>query len=177
MTTDSPTTTRRRRPGLATISVTSLGSVFLVLVGITAWLVIQVRAADADDVRQQDVLAAAKQQAVNITSQNYKTIDKDMDRMIDGATGDLKSDLDGQQDRNRATFTTNKLIAKSTASAAGLVTIHERSATVLVVIDQMVTSDAKNSGAQPRHYRLELDMSLVDGRWLASDLRAAGLVS
>lgn len=126
---------------------------------------------------RQDVLDAARAEAVNLTSQDYSTIDRDLDRMIGGTTGDLRTDLGKQRDRYRTTFVQNKLRAQGSATEAGLVTMRDRAATVLVVIDQVVRTGTKNAQVQPRHYRLELDMSHVNGKWLASGLRAAGLVS
>lgn len=155
----------------------ALAALAVAMVAASAYFLLATRREATVQARRQDVMTAARAEAVNLTSQNYSTIDRDLDRMIGGTTGDLKADLAKQRNRYRDTFVKNKLRAQGNATEAGLVTMRDRAATVLVVIDQVVRSDTKNAQVQPRHYRLELDMSHVDGKWLASGLRAAGLVS
>lgn len=169
----------RQRRGPAHAAAAVLTVFVAAMSAAAAYFSVRTGQAHAAEAQRQEVLTAAKQEAVNLTSQNHTTIDRDLDHMIEGTTGDLRSDLDKQRARYRDTFVKNKLRAEGSAVDAGLVTMRDHSATVLVVIDQMVRSDAKGNDelAQPRHYRLELDMSRVDGRWLASGLRAAGLVS
>jgi Mce-associated membrane protein len=56
---------------------------------------------------------------------------------------------------------------------AGVVSMDEDSATVVVVADSQVTNKSTDE-PQPRHYRLQLDLVLEDGRWLTSDLQFVG---
>lgn len=175
--TDQATGGRRRwRPTPVPVAV-ALAVLAVALVAASTYFVIATRRTGADEDRRQDVLAAARQQAVNLTSQDYTSIDADLDRMVHGTTGALADDLGKQRSRYRDTFTKNKLKAQGSATDAALVTIRDRVATALVAVDQVVRSDVKDKQPQTRHYRLELDMTQVDGRWLASGLRAAGLVS
>lgn len=171
-----PARPRRRYP-VRTVLAGLLAALAVAMVAASTYFVVDTRQADAAQARRQDALTAARQEAVNLTSQDFTTIDRDLDRMIGGTTGALRDDLDKQRGRYRDTFVQNKLTAQGTAVQAGLVTIRDRAATVLVVVDQVVRSGGKDKQVQPRHYRLELDMSQVGGRWLASGLRAAGLVS
>ncbi|HEX5496830.1 MAG TPA: hypothetical protein VFX70_19885 [Mycobacteriales bacterium] len=166
-----------RRSSLPTVLAGVLAVLAVALVAFSGYLVLATRQEAATQARRQDVLSAARTEAVNLTSQDYSTIDRDLNRMIGGTTGDLKKDLGKQRGQYRDTFVKGRLRARGSATEAALVTMRDRVATVLVVVDQVVRSDAKNSQVEPRHYRLELDMSHVDGRWLASGLRAAGLVS
>jgi Mce-associated membrane protein len=174
-----PTRDRRDRHGPAGAVAAGLGVLVVAMLAVTAYLTVRTSRADAAEELRQEVLAAARQEAVNLTSQDHTSIDRDLDRMVRGTTGDLRADLDRQRARYRDTFVKNALRAEGSATEAGVVTMRDHSATVLVVIDQVVRSDAKGGAGTPqtRHYRLELDMSRVDGRWLASGLRAAGLVS
>ena len=154
-----------------------LAVVAVMLVAASTYFLLATRQDAVAETQRQDVMTAARQEAVNLTSQDYATIDRDLKRMINGTTGDLRDDLGRQRGAYRDTFVKNKLRARGNATEAGLVTMRDRAATVLVVIDQVVRSDSKDKQVQPRHYRLELDMSRIDGRWLASGLRAVGLVS
>lgn len=156
-----------------------LGVVVVGLAGASVYFGVAVHRADTEERVRHEVIAAAKQEAVNLTSQDYATIARDFDRMLAGATGDLRSDLDSQRSRYGDTFVKNKLRAEGAATDAGLVTMRGGQATVLVVVDQTVRSESKGKqqAFTTRRYRLELDMAQVNGRWLAANLRAAGLVS
>ena len=56
---------------------------------------------------------------------------------------------------------------------AGLVSLDDDSARVLVVADSTVTN-AAGSDPQRRHYRLQLDLARHGQRWLVSDLQFVG---
>jgi len=154
-----------------------LAVVAVMLVAASTYFLLATRQDAVAETQRQDVMTAARQEAVNLTSQDYATIDRDLARMIGGTTGDLREDLRKQRTTYRDTFVRNKLRAQGNATEAGLVTMRDRAATVLVVIDQVVRTDGKDKQLQSRRYRLELDMTHIEGQWLASGLRAAGLVS
>ena len=177
MTDQTARSPRVRRPPAPVTVAGMLAVVAVMLVAASTYFLLATRQDAVAETQRQDVMTAARQEAVNLTSQDYATIDRDLARMIGGTTGDLREDLRKQRTTYRDTFVRNKLRAQGNATEAGLVTMRDRAATVLVVIDQVVRTDGKDKQLQSRRYRLELDMTHIEGQWLASGLRAAGLVS
>ncbi len=133
------------------------------------------RSAGAADATRADILAAARQEAVNLTSQDYRTVDADLRRMADGATGQLRDDLDRRSTEAKQVVVKNKAVARGVAVEAGLVVLRDDSATALVAVDSTVTSGGTASAS--RRYRLQLDLTRVGDRWLVSNLTAIGLTS
>ena len=54
---------------------------------------------------------------------------------------------------------------------AGVVAVDEDSATVIVASSGTVSNKTTKFEAVPRHYRLQLDLTLEDGKWLTRDLQ------
>ena len=133
------------------------------------------RSANAAAATRADVLAAARQEAVNLTSQDYRTVDADLRRMADGATGQLRDDLDQRSTAAKQVVVKNRAVARGVAVEAGLVVLHDGSATALVAVDSTVTTGGTASAS--RRYRFQLDLARVGGRWLVSNLTAVGLAS
>jgi Mce-associated membrane protein len=152
-----------------------LGLLVVALAASSAVLWAGGRSAGAAAATRADVLAAARQEAVNLTSQDYRTVDADLRRMADGATGQLRDDLDQRTGQAKQVVVRNKAVARGVAVEAGLVAVHGDSATAVVAVDSMVSSG--NAGAATRRYRFQLDLTRVGGRWLVSNLTAVGLTS
>jgi Mce-associated membrane protein len=123
--------------------------------------------------RRQAVLAAARQEAVNFTTLDYRTLDRDLARVADGATGDFRTQFLGQGDQLRSLLTANRAVSTGQVLQAGLVSDTAGTAEVLLAVDSRVTNTATPAGAV-RHYRIQLDLQLVSGRWRTSQLRFVG---
>jgi Mce-associated membrane protein len=159
----------RRRPAAPIV----LGVLAGVLALTSAGLWVANRSAAGAAAARAAVLAAARQEAVNLTSQDYHTVDADLRRMTDGATGQLRADLQQRTSEARQVVLRNKAVARGMAVDAGLVVLHGDSATVVVAVDSTVSSTG--AGAAGRRYRFQLDLSRVGGRWLVANLTAVGL--
>jgi Mce-associated membrane protein len=122
------------------------------------------------------VLTAAKQAAVNMVSQSYHTIDADLDRMSRGATGALAADLAKSRGKAKAAIVKYQIVSIGRAFDAGLVQLSGDHATVLVIVDNTVTNNVRNTTATQRH-RFQLDLARVGGRWLVDNLTAIDLTS
>jgi Mce-associated membrane protein len=124
---------------------------------------------------RQEALAAAKQAAVNFVSISVSTVDSDMQRIIDGATGEFKEEYEG----NKATFRTqiveNKASSTGTVLRAAILSSDSDSAVVLVALDATITNVNSPDG-KLSHYRMQLDLALDagSGRWLVSRLDFVG---
>ena len=124
---------------------------------------------------RQEALAAAKQAAVNFVSISVSTVDSDIQRIIDGATGEFKEEYDS----NKATFRTqiveNKASSTGTVLRAAILSSDSDSAVVLVALDATITNVNSPDG-KLSHYRMQLDMARDpgSGRWLVSRLDFVG---
>ncbi|MBR8641323.1 hypothetical protein KEF29_23430 [Streptomyces tuirus] len=125
------------------------------------------------DQRRQDVLAAARQSALNFTSLDYRHYDRDSANVLAGATGDFKKQFTAQTEQLTKLVAQNKSVSEGQVLEAGIVRSDENSARVLVVADSKVTNTALPEG-EARTYRLQLDLVHKDGRWLTSDVEFVG---
>jgi len=124
---------------------------------------------------RQEALAAAKQAAVNFVAISDSTVDSDMHRIIDGATGDFKD----QSVSNRATFkdqvVANKASSTGTVLRAAILSNDSDSAVVLVALDATVKNTGTPDG-RLSHYRMQLSMArdAGTGKWLVAQLDFVG---
>ncbi|MDQ1626593.1 MAG: Mce-associated rane protein [Actinomycetota bacterium] len=162
-------------PGLVAVAVVAVAA----LVGV-ALLVPRVGDAAQRDARRTEVLTAARQAAVNFTTLDYRHLDRDLGRVLAGATGDFRSQFRRGSKDLRSLVSANKAVSQGEVLEAGLVSADADSARVLVVADSTVTNTAS---PQPRrrHYRIQLDMVRqpsaargAAGRWLVRDLTFVG---
>ena len=161
------TATRRTGPLLILVAV---AVAFLVLIALT---LPRLSDASAREDRRTEILAAARQHAVNFTTLDYRELDRDLGRVLEGATGKFRTQFEkGTADLSEL-VRTNQAVSEGEALEAGIVTDDPDSARVLVVADSTVTNSA-DPDPQRRHYRLQLDLVLEGGRWLVSDLQFVG---
>ncbi|MER6067896.1 hypothetical protein ABT187_03360 [Streptomyces sp. NPDC001817] len=145
-----------------------------VLAGVLCgWLGLKLSDQRAADQRRQDILAAARQSALNFTSLDYRHYDRDSRTVLNGATGDFKKQFAAQTRQLTKLVAQNKSVSEGQVLEAGIVRSDERSAQVLVVADSKVTNTAAPDG-QARTYRLQLGLVRVAGRWLTSDVEFVG---
>jgi Mce-associated membrane protein len=123
----------------------------------------------------QAALAAAKQTTVDFVSISASSVDGDLQRIADGATGDFKDEFTRGMPQVRQAVVENKVESTGQVLRAGLVSGDLDSAVVLVAIDASV----KNVGAPDgrlSHYRIQVDLATDpdSGRWLVSRLQFVG---
>ena len=123
--------------------------------------------------RRAAVLDAARQQAVNFTTLDYRHLDRDLGRVLRGATGDFRRQFRSGTKDLSSLVTENRAVSRGEVLDAGLVSSDDDSARVLVVADSTV-SNAADPEPQKRHYRMQLDLVRHGGRWLVSDLQFVG---
>ncbi|MFF4488721.1 hypothetical protein ACFY0F_19865 [Streptomyces sp. NPDC001544] len=123
--------------------------------------------------RRQDVLAAARQSALNFTSLDYRHYDRDSANVLKGATGGFKKQFTAQTAQLTKLVAENRSVSEGQVLDAGIIRCDARSARVLVVADSKVTNTAV-PGGQARTYRLQLELVRRGGRWLTSDVEFVG---
>lgn len=161
--------TARRRASLLVLPVAAAVALLVLI----ALLLPRLSDASAREQRRTEILAAARQHAVNFTTLDHRALDRDLGRVLAGATGKFRAQFKkGTADLSEL-VRTNKAVSEGEVLEAGIVTDDVDSARVLVVADSTVTNTA-DPDPQRRHYRLQLDLVHEDGRWLVSDLQFIG---
>lgn len=160
------------RRGLPVLSV-GLATATVVTTALTVWLTLALLQQRETDDRRQDILAAARQSALNFTSLDYRHYDRDSANVLSGATGEFKKQFAAQTKQLTQLVAQNKSVSEGQVLEAGIVRSDEDSARVLVVADSKVTNTAVPEG-EARTYRLQLDLVHRDGRWLTSDVEFVG---
>ncbi|MER7521280.1 hypothetical protein [Streptomyces sp. NPDC126499] len=163
------TTRLLRRRG----TVTVLAVLAAALTAASGWLGLRLYERQEEDRRHQDILAAARQSALNFTSLDYRHYERDSANVLNGATGDFKKQFAAQTRQLTKIVTDNKSVSEGQILDAGIARSDERSARVLVVADSKVINVAAPGGTS-RNYRLQLDLVLEDGHWLTSDVEFVG---
>ncbi|MGX5182213.1 hypothetical protein ACWKT5_05160 [Streptomyces avermitilis] len=140
---------------------------------LTIWLSFGLYNQRESEQRRQDLLAAARQSALNFTSLDYRHYDRDSANVLEGATGDFRKQFAAQTEELTQLVAQNKSVSDGQVLEAGIVRSDEHSARVLVVADSRVTNTAAPKG-EARTYRLQLDLVHRNGRWLTSDVEFVG---
>lgn len=120
-----------------------------------------------------DAVAAATQLAVNFTTLDYRSFDRDARRVLDGSTGTFKAEFSAQSSQLKQLVTANKAVSKGKVLRAGLVAYDTDSARVLLVVDADVTNSSATTPVA-RHYRMQVDLNRSGGQWLAGQLQFVG---
>ncbi|MFI7410005.1 hypothetical protein ACIBU0_15195 [Streptomyces sp. NPDC049627] len=161
---------RLKRPRLTT---TALIAATVLTTALTVWPALGLYGQREAEHRRQDILAAARQSALNFTSLDYRHYDRDSANVLSGATGDFKKQFAAQTNQLTDLVAQNKSVSEGQVLEAGIVRADDDSARVLVVADSKVTNTAVPQG-EARTYRLQLDLVHRDGRWLTSDVEFVG---
>ncbi|MEO6204900.1 MAG: hypothetical protein ABIO67_05900 [Mycobacteriales bacterium] len=166
----APETGERRTP-VALV----LGIGVLLLALLVAALVgsLTLRSYDERASARAGALAAARQEALNLTSIDGREIEADLKRVLDGATGQFKTDFAQRSEDLKKVLADNNVIAEGRVLEAALVRADTESATALVVVDSNVKNKAAPDG-RSNTYRMQLDLERHNGRWLTSTLQFVG---
>ncbi len=129
-----------------------------------AWQDERQRAAD-----EKDAAAAATAEVEGLIEISGATSEEDLDKLLDGATADFRTELEAQADRLRKALSENKVSATGEVISTGVVKLEDGRATVIVAAAGTVEND-QTAEAEPRNYRLRVDLQQDDDRWLVSGL-------
>ncbi|MFE9689485.1 hypothetical protein [Micromonospora sp. NPDC005806] len=129
----------------------------------------------ATDQAHREAIAAARQAAVNFVSVSAASVDRDLQRVTAGATGDFKDEFTRGQAQVRTAVVENKVQSQGSVLRAGLLSGDRRHAVVLVAVDATV-KNVKAPDGRPSHYRIQLDLvrDRDSGEWLVSKLQFVG---
>lgn len=129
-------------------------------------------------------VAAARTEALNIMTLDYRTAKRDLQRVIDGSTGQMHDQYTSSASNLIATANSGKSVSTGTILSSGISypnnqpKLTSKTAEVLVAGDANVlfaaTKTSKASTLQVR-YRFIFEMQKIGNVWKASQLNFAGL--
>ena len=124
---------------------------------------------------RSQALAAARQTCVNFVSISAPTVDSDLKRIADGATGQFKDEFTQDTAQVKAAVVQNKVDSHGTVLRAGVVSADRHSAVVLVAVDASVKNTSAPDG-RLSHYRIQVNLvrDAASGRWLVAQLQFVG---
>jgi Mce-associated membrane protein len=124
---------------------------------------------------RSEALAAARQTCVNFVSISSSTVDADLARIVDGATGQFKDEFTQDTAQVKAAVVQNKVDSHGTVLRAGVVSADKHSAVILVAVDATVKNTSAPDG-RLSHYRIQVNMArdAASGRWLVAQLQFVG---
>jgi len=172
----APRSGQPRASGGLAVLVTSL----VLLTGLLVVLVLLLMQGSGRNSREdarQGAAAAARAEALNLTTIRYDSADADLRRILDGATGKLRSQFAEQQPQFARSLAGDKSRSRGNVLAVGVVNASASKGTAQVVVaaDATVTTDANGKDQSVlKHYRMVMRLVKIHGRWLVSDVAFAG---
>lgn len=168
-----PPKPRRRRLKRPSPTTAALLLLLLAALGGVVYFGARWHNARENDRAQRQAVAAAKQACVDFVSVSAASVDRDLQRILAGTTGDFRDEFSRGQSQVRAAVVENNVQSQGTVLRAALLTGDRRRATVLVAIDATVRNANAPDGRQS-HYRIQVELARVDGAWLVSRLQFVG---
>ena len=165
--------TARRVTRPQTLLLGLLGLGVAAVLAVVVVLGMRLQDAHAADQRREEILQAARQQGVNITTLDHQSVDKDLARVLALSTGTFRTEFQAGTKDLIDLVVKNKAVSTGEVLSAGIVTDDSDSARVLVVADATVSNSA-SAEQQVRHYRMQLDLVRRGDRWLTSTLTFVG---
>jgi Mce-associated membrane protein len=157
-------TARLRTAALAAAFVLAVGAVIVVLAGLGVS-----RAAARTDVRTT-VLGVARQDAVDFTTYDYQHLQQDFALFAARATGKLHSQYVALTPDLVSRFQTLKVVSQGQVVSSGLVSQSPTTAAVVVAVNDTI-HNAKIPKGQVVYDRLLVDLQLINGQWLATQVQ------
>ncbi|MCK2215075.1 hypothetical protein MF672_014950 [Actinomadura sp. ATCC 31491] len=152
----------------ARIVITILAATLAALVGTGAWIAAEAREEQGRAGDRDAVLLAAGSHARNLVSLDYRTVDADLQRILDTSTGPARAEYVAAAAKLKSTTIKSKVVQTGVLRATGLVSLTGGKAKALAVADVEIHWDGSASPPQERYYRWAMDLDKVGGVWLVS---------
>jgi Mce-associated membrane protein len=136
--------------------------------GLSAYMVAQHRDATAHQRREAAFVGGAKQGVLNMISLNSNRAKEDVQRVIDGSTGQFKDEFQQRANDFVSMVTQSKAVTDGTVHAAALESLNGDSAVVLVSATSQVTNSPPGKDVPPLMWRLRVTVTQVGGQYKLS---------
>lgn len=165
---------KTNRGGLAVTAVAVLSAVVVALVVSSAVLLILRHNLRHEQTVRQDVLNAARQQALNMVTLDARTVDRDYEQMLAGTVDPLRADLEKNRAAAREALARSKGVSSGTVTDAGLVELRSDTASAVVIVDAVQTNTVTRASLSHR-FRFQLDLTRQGERWLVANLESVDI--
>lgn len=135
--------------------------VVVVLSALVGWLGFRTCEARQVQAQQRQLLQAARQGALNLTTIDWQRADADVGRILDGATGQFYDDFAKRSQPFIEVLKQSKAVTVGTITEAGLESETGDAAQALVAV-AVKTSNAGAPDQQPRAWRMRVFVQKVD---------------
>ncbi len=148
--------------------VVVIASVLLIaVIAAGVWLLLDRQSAAERDERRAAFVQAARQTVLNLTTIRADSADADVQRLIEGATGDFKAEFEGREGPFVEVVQQAGVTTVGEVLEAGIQNEDGTCASSLVASRAMV-SNADQTEPEPRDFRLRVTICDENGRLLAS---------
>lgn len=137
-------------------------SVVVALAALCVLLGVRATQARHDDVLQAQLVQAARQGAVNLTTIDYKNAEGDVQRILDSSTGQFRDDFEKRSQPFIDVVKKAKSTSVGTVTEAGLESITGEQGRVLVAVTVTTVSDG-TAEEQPRFWRMRMTVDQQAG--------------
>lgn len=120
------------------------------------------------------VIRAATDEVLAFTNVDHQDLDKSVDAVKAGATGEFRKQYETSLDSLRRLMTTNQSVMTGEILSAGVVAADQDNATVLVATKGTVRNTQTKGKETERNLRLQVELRYVEGEWLTRDLQFVG---
>jgi Mce-associated membrane protein len=144
-------------------------AVGVLLVAANTWLLVLNRSWEGGQDTRAEVVATARQWAVNLITTDPAHATESYERLSQGATGPLAQQLGGQAGTFVSAIQHADVVSTGSVTEAGVSAFDGGSATVLLVARSRV-SNGQVPGGEERQYRMSLTLREQGDRWLVSKL-------
>lgn len=114
---------------------------------------------------EQEARDAAETYAVDLTTYDYSSLDRDFSWVTDGATASFAKEYAAANEPLRKVITTLKARATGTVSESAATASSDHEVEVLLFVDQSIVNGT-DSKKRTEHNRVVMTMVERDGRWL-----------
>lgn len=135
-------------------------AVAVTLAVLLCWLGFRVHQAQQGQAERSQLLHAARQGALNLTTIDYRHADADVHRILDGATGEFYNDFSKRSQPFIEVLQQAKAVTVGTITEAGLEAQNVGGADALVAVS-VQTSNAGESDPVPRVWRMRITVQKV----------------
>jgi Mce-associated membrane protein len=160
-----PPAWRAWMPAVATVATIIL---IICFAGVSTYMVLQHRDTTRHQQREAAFVAGAKNGVVNVISLDFNRAKEDVQRVIDGSTGQFKTDFQQRAADLITVVTRSKTITEGRVNAAAIESMERNSAVVLVSATSQVTNSPPGRDEPPQIWRLRVTVADVGGQYKLS---------
>jgi Mce-associated membrane protein len=164
-----PARSQRRVP-LPPLSVTWKAAVIVLIcafIGASGYMMWQRHETTERNQRTANFLAGARQGVVNLLSLDFNRAKEDVQRVIDGSTGQFRDDFQQRAKDFTTVVEQSKVVTEGNVNAAGVQSIDGDSALVIVAATSRITN-AAGAKDEPRRWRLKVTVTDDGGQYKMS---------